>query len=94
MSENENERLIKLETKFEMLAETFTKAIERLEKKLDHREENFVTKEILEEKLRQRDQRIDQLESGKKEHLNRLPVWISILPSLAAVIVAIIAIYK
>ncbi|MEC0210258.1 hypothetical protein P4H70_15070 [Paenibacillus ehimensis] len=101
----DGERLIKLETKFELLTQTLTEAITRLEKKLDEREENYVVKAVLEEKLKLRDEKIAGLQSGlnslrqnieddKNTNKNVLPVWLGIIPSIAAVIVAIIALYK
>ncbi|OPH47636.1 hypothetical protein BC351_10630 [Paenibacillus ferrarius] len=100
----ESERLAIVETQLKNVLEgmaSLTKSFTRLEEKLDRREENFVTTVLLDEKFRLRDDKIDGLQkaivdirSEKQSNKNNLPVWLSILPSLAAVVVAIIAIYK
>ncbi|MNK77586.1 hypothetical protein D3C87_971920 [compost metagenome] len=98
---NEEARLIILETKFEMLTENLTNAISRLEKKLDQREESYVTKEVLDEKLKQRDEKIVGLQNAiidlresKKETRSLLPNWAGVILTLGSLIIALIAFIK
>jgi hypothetical protein len=98
MSDNNDngnkERLIILETKFEILTTTLRDAVERLERKLDYREENYVTKPMLELELKQRDKEIETLKESKKDNKYILPTWIGAAISLVAVIVTIYTVIK
>jgi predicted RNase H-like nuclease (RuvC/YqgF family) len=99
---SEGERLVKVETKFEMLTETLTNAIIRLEKKLDEREQNYVTKDLFNGELKLRDREIEDIKNelkdnkdDKKTNKQIFPAWISNLIAFFAIVVAIIAIvYK
>ncbi len=92
-------RLTVLETKFEMLAETLTNAILRLEKKLDELSQNYITKESLESKLEIRDREISALKrevevikEDKKTNKQLFPAWGQTILALVAVFVSVYAI--
>ncbi|OPH47581.1 hypothetical protein BC351_10335 [Paenibacillus ferrarius] len=94
---NEGERLVKLETEVGAVKE----AVFDMKKMLTNQHENYITKEVLDEKLKSLDKdvqglqkAIDQIRLEKQSNKSNLPVWLGILPSIAAVVVAIIAIYK
>lgn len=57
----ESERMTKLETQLENLVAVVT----RMDAKMDAWQANFVSKELLDEKLRARDERITRLENEK-----------------------------
>jgi hypothetical protein len=105
---NEGERLVKVETQLENVLKemvTLSKAFTRLEEKLDKREESFVTKEVLDEKLRLRDVAIEGIQKGlnevraneqAKENTKKqiLPTWAGNLLNLGAVLIALLAYLK
>jgi predicted nucleic acid-binding Zn-ribbon protein len=92
-NENETaERLVKLETKLE----TIETSLRRLEAKLDAREEKFVTRDVLNEILRSRDERslslqkaIYEIKDEKKENKKVLPDWINAFIALTALAIAL-----
>lgn len=94
MGNSEIERLTKLETQIESLLQL----VIRLEAKLDARESNFVSKEILNEKLRLQENRIDNLQNEIKKVQNEkqaskqiLPQWVATVASYGALILALYA---
>lgn len=107
---NDNhERIIKLETnsgKIEIKLEYIGQLIEKLDAKLDNKieklYEQFVTKTVLEEKLKVIQKDVDGIQSGlnqmrleKQTAKAGIPNWLQALFSLAAVVVAVLAIvYK
>ncbi|TVY09993.1 hypothetical protein [Paenibacillus cremeus] len=97
---NIEERLTRLETKFELVFQTFTDAINRLETKLDKRDDTFVTKDYFNGEMRLRDEKInglqtalDQVRQEKKETKSAWPIWLQTIGTLGAMFVAIMALY-
>jgi bacterioferritin (cytochrome b1) len=76
-----SERLVKLETKLETI-ESF---LNRLEKKLDMREEKYVTRDVLNEILRSHDDKSHSLQKA----INDLRDWINALVALTALVIAL-----
>lgn len=74
------ERMTRFETQLENLVVVVTR--------MDTWQVNFVSKELLDEKLRARDEKIERLENEKTSHKNNLPLWIA-----AAVISLIVSIW-
>lgn len=99
---NEGERLAIVETQLKNVLDgmaALTLSFTRLEEKLDRREENFVTKPILESELKLRDKEIEgihkaltQINLDKQTNKTVFPSWIGNVINIAVVIVAIIAI--
>lgn len=76
----EAERLMNLETR----TENIEKLLTRMDKKMDTWQMNFVSKELLDEKLKARDREIDRLDSEferldneKTTHKSALPLWVA-----------------
>jgi exonuclease VII small subunit len=84
MTPTEAERLTRLETRLETIEE----AIMKLDMKLDAWQSHFVSKEMLEDKLRLRDERLDRLEREKATHKNVLPMWVAVGISLVSVVLS------
>lgn len=79
------ERLTKLETEMESMKTVLL----RVEAKMDAWQQNFVSKEVLNDKLKLRDDRIERLEQEKTSYKNNLPFWFSVFISAAAFFYAI-----
>ncbi|MEC0265126.1 hypothetical protein [Paenibacillus anseongense] len=88
------ERIMRLETRLETELVTIKELIYDLKKIVMMREETYVTKDILESKLEIRDREIASLKADKQSNKNNLPVWLGLLPAIAAVFVAIVALWK
>jgi dynactin complex subunit len=88
------QRLIVLETKLELLTENVTNAILRLEKKLDEYSRNYVTRDVLEEKLKSMGKEIETLKEEKKTNKQLVPAWGQTIMAVAAVVVAVVALFK
>jgi cob(I)alamin adenosyltransferase len=91
-TEAERERIVIHDTKLENIE----MVILRLEAKVDAWQANFVSKEILEEKLKIRDEKIDRLEKEidrlekeKTSHKNNLPLWVASIVASISLIVSI-----
>lgn len=76
---SEAERMAKFETKLENVVLIVTK----MDAKMDAWQANFVSKELLEEKLKARNKEIDRLnnvfirlENEKNSHKSTLPLWV------------------
>jgi hypothetical protein len=106
---NEGERLVKVETQLENVLKemtTLSNSFSRLEAKLDKRENSFVTKDVLDEKLKLRDEKIEgiqkaivemRVEKQNEKTTNKqiFPNWIQAVFAIAAFGVSIFAIiYK
>jgi C4-type Zn-finger protein len=83
--QSDSERLTRQETRLE----TIEGVVTRLETKIDAWQTNFVSRELLEEKLERRDERIERLEEDKSTDRHLFPVWVSAAISLAALLVAL-----
>jgi len=81
----ESERMTKLETQLENLVAVVT----RMDAKMDAWQANFVSKELLDEKLRARDERITRLENEKTSHKNSLPLWAAAIIAAISLIISI-----
>jgi hypothetical protein len=99
--QTEVERITRLETKLETELAAIKEALYDLKKTFLSREETYVTKSLIEAEFKLRDKEIeniqkelDGLKSEKQSSKNNLPVWIGIIPSVAAARVAIIALWK
>lgn len=75
--------------KFEAQMENVIVVVTRMDTKIDTWQANFVSKELLEEKLRSRDEKIGRLEAEENSNKKMLPVWIGTLISAVALIVSI-----
>lgn len=89
------ERLTRLETKLENI-ENF---LFRLEAKMDAREQHYVTREVMDEKLKRLEDKceilqkaLNQISLDKQTNKTIFPSWIGNVIGLGGVIVAIIAI--
>jgi predicted RNase H-like nuclease (RuvC/YqgF family) len=87
----EAERLMNLETR----TENIEKLLTRMDKKMDSWQTSFVSKELLDEKLKARDREIERLDkefirldTEKASHKNNLPLWVAAIASAAALIVS------
>jgi hypothetical protein len=81
----EAERMTKYETQLENLVVVVT----RMDAKMDAWQANFVSKELLDEKLRSRDEKIERLEQEKTSHKNTLPLWAAAVISAIALIFSV-----
>jgi hypothetical protein len=81
----DQERMAKFETQVENLVVVVT----RMDAKMDAWQANFVSKELLEEKLKSRDEKILRLENTETTKTSMLPVWIGNIISALALIVSI-----
>lgn len=88
------ERIMRLETRVETELVAIKEAIYDLKKIVMLREETYVTKDVLESKLEIRDREIASLKADKQSNKNNLPIWLGLMPSFAAVIVAMVALYR
>lgn len=68
----DTERMTKLETQLENVVMVVT----RMDAKMDTWQASFVSKELLEEKLKSRDEKLKQLEDSKSSYKNTLPLWV------------------
>lgn len=92
------ERLTRLETKLENI-ENF---LIRLEAKMDAREQHYVTREVMDEKLKRLEDKcetlqkaLNQISLDKQTNKTIFPSWISNVVGLGALIVAVLTIvYK
>lgn len=101
MSDNENERIAKLETKLEIELSAIKEVLLDLKNMFISREENYVSKSVFEAELKLRDRelentnkRIDQIEADKQSNKQLLPNWIQAFLAVGGVITAIIALFK
>lgn len=83
------ERLTKLETELESMKVVLL----RMEAKMDAWQMNFVSKELLDEKLKTRDEKakaqdekIKRLETERTSYKNNLPYWVAVIISTIALI--------
>jgi hypothetical protein len=76
-------------TKFETQLENLVVVVTRMDAKMDAWQANFVSKELLEEKLRSRDEKIERLEQEKSSYKNNLPFWVSAALAAIALIISI-----
>jgi predicted RNase H-like nuclease (RuvC/YqgF family) len=76
-------------TKFETQLENLLVVVSRMDAKMDTWQANFVSKELLEEKLKARDERINRLESEKASHKNVLPLWAAAIVAAISLIISI-----
>lgn len=81
----EGERLAKFETRLE----TIETVMLRMETKMDTWQANFVSKELLDEKLKARDERIGRLEQEKTSYKNNLPFWVTAVLAGISILIAI-----
>lgn len=81
----QSERLTKLETELESMKVVLL----RMETKMDAWQMNFVTKELLDEKLRSRDDRMTRIEAEKTSFKNNLPFWVTAVLAALSTIIAI-----
>jgi len=81
----DQERMAKFETQVENLVVVVT----RMDAKMDAWQANFVSKELLEEKLKSRDEKILRLENTETTKTSTLPIWIGTFISAIALIVSI-----
>lgn len=88
-SDSERDRIVIHDTKLENIE----MVILRLEAKVDAWQTNFVSKELLEEKLKFRDKRIEQIEIEKDSQKNRTPHWFSVAISGLALFVTILSLW-
>lgn len=86
------ERMAKFETQLENIQLVVT----RMDSKMDAWQANFVSKELLEEKLKARDREIDrldnefkQLDTEKASHKNTLPLWAATIVAAISLIVSL-----
>lgn len=91
------ERLAKLETKLG----TIEVVLARLEAKLDKKEDGYMTKDVLDEKLKLRDEKIEGLANrihdlleGQKTNKQLMPAWVQTVIAAAAVLVAMATSYR
>lgn len=80
----DGERLIQLETE----VRTLIGAVLRMEAKLDAQGANYVTKDVMAEMLRSRDERIARLETEAQQRQTNWPAWVAALAAVAALIIA------
>ncbi|NRD80263.1 hypothetical protein HPT25_23355 [Bacillus sp. BRMEA1] len=81
----EAERMTRHETKLE----TIEMVLMRLEAKVDTWQANFVSKELLDEKLRSRDEKIERLEEEKSTNKHTLPLWAAVVLSGVAILISL-----
>ncbi|MCZ8512393.1 hypothetical protein O9H85_08095 [Paenibacillus filicis] len=96
----DGERLVKLETKLESELSAIKEALYDLKKMFLSREEIYVTKDVLDEKLKLVYKDVEGIQKGlietreeKKITRQVLPNWVHILLSLGTLVVAVIALY-
>lgn len=73
-------------TKFETQLENLVTVVTRMDAKMDAWQANFVSKELLEEKLKYVNERIERLEEDKASRKTLAPHWIA--TTLAAISLA------
>lgn len=83
-SEAERERIVVHGAKLE----TIEMVLMRLEAKVDAWQANFVSKEMLEEKLKARDERINRIENEKVTHKNNMPAWVAAAVAIVSLIIS------
>lgn len=76
-------------TKFETQLENLVVVVTRMDAKMDAWQANFVSKELLEEKLKSRDEKIERLEEEKSTNKHTLPLWAAVILSAIAVLVSL-----
>lgn len=81
----QNERLTKLETELESMKVVLL----RMETKMDAWQSNFVSKELLDEKLKSRDDRMTRIELEKTSFKNNLPFWVAAVLAAISTIITI-----
>lgn len=88
----EAERMTKFETQLENLMVLVTK----VDTKMDAWQANFVSKELLEEKLKSRDEKIENLSkkfgdlnTEKYSNKNNMPLWIAAIIAGIALIISL-----
>jgi exonuclease VII small subunit len=86
------ERMTKYETQMENLITVVT----RMDTKIDAWQANFVSKELLEEKLKSRDEKIENLNkkfgdlnTEKTTSKNNLPLWAAAIIAAVALIISL-----
>lgn len=81
----QSERLTKLETELESMKVVLL----RMETKMDAWQSNFVSKELLDEKLKSRDDRMTRIELEKTSFKNNLPFWVAAVLAAISTIITI-----
>lgn len=76
-------------TKFETQLENLVVVVTRMDAKMDAWQANFVSKELLEEKLKSRDEKIERLEQEKNSYKNNLPFWASVVLAAIAILISV-----
>lgn|ERR1700730_16270279 len=90
-TETEIERMVKLETRLENIELLIT----RMDTKMDAWQADYVSKELLEEKLKSQSREIERLEnelqrleSEKKSYKSSLPLWAAVFISAISLVVS------
>lgn len=76
-------------TKFETQLENLVVVVTRMEAKMDTWQQNFVSKELLEEKLKSRDEKIERLEEAKSTNKHTLPLWVAAVIAGVSLVISI-----
>lgn len=75
--------------KFEAQLENLVVLVTKLDAKIDAWQSSFVSKELLDEMLKSRDEKIERLENEKASHKGTLPLWAAAVISGIALIVSL-----